>query len=105
MQQCILKNNDDMNKTPIEYKGYLITVTATERHWGFSFGEWSGSYRVWQEGNPVPIVGVIDGNETSTYEAEQRTLRVVKVAIDEAITKSNEQLLLSLSRLGENFVL
>jgi hypothetical protein len=89
----------------IEYKGYVISVTATEQSWGFSFGEWGGTYCVWQKGNSVPIKGIIEGSETYEYEAEKRTIRIVKVAIDEAIHKSGEQLLQSLTQLGERFAL
>lgn len=89
----------------IEYKGYVISVSAIEQSHGFSFGEWSGSYRVWHKENRVPIQGLIDGNATSAYEAEQKTVRIVKVAIDEALSKSSEQLLLSLEKLGERFSL
>lgn len=87
----------------VEYKGYLISVAASEQNWGFSFAEWSGTYCVWQKGNPTPIQGIIEGSETSAYEAEKRTLRIVTVAIDEALTRSTQQLLQSLEKLGERF--
>lgn len=89
----------------LEYKGYVISVTATEQTWGFSFGEWGGTYRVWHKENLTPIEGVIEGCETSAFEAEQRTLRIVKVAIDEATSKTSEQLMQSLSQLGERFAI
>ncbi|CAL63545.1 hypothetical protein ACIQW9_12260 [Herminiimonas sp. NPDC097707] len=89
----------------LEYKGYLISITAIEQAWGFSFGEWGGSYCVWQKGNPTPIKGFIEGTATSAYEAEKKALRIVKVAIDEALAKSSEQLLLSLAKLGDRFSL
>lgn len=89
----------------IEYKGYFISVTATEQTWGFAFGEWGGTYRVWHKENLVPIEGVIEGSEISAYEAEKRTLRIVKVAIDEATAKTSDQLMQSLNQLGERFAL
>ena len=89
----------------IEYKGYFISVAATEQTWGFAFGEWGGTYRVWHKENPVPMEGVIEGSEISAYEAEQKTLRIVKVAIDEATAKTSEQLMQSLHQLGERFAL
>lgn len=89
----------------IEYKGYRISVSASEQSWGFAFGEWVGSYCVWQKGNPVPIEGTMDGYRPSAYEAETRALTAVKSAIDDAIARSGLQLRSTLVKLERQLLI
>lgn len=92
----------------IDYKGYRISVSALEwilQEDDGSRGEWSGAYRIWQHGHVDPIEGIIEGRESSSDDAEQRTLRIVKVAIDETLHLSGKQLRTSLTQLGDRFAL
>ena len=93
----------------IEYKGYRVAVSAQASALADADDDnsnaWSGRYRIWMPGERKPVEGTIDGSERLQDEAAIRTLRIVKVAIDEAMCCPAELARGRLTSLGDRFTL
>lgn len=93
----------------IEYKGYRVAVSARASALADAEDDaqdaWNGAYRIWMPGARKPVEGIIDGSERSQDETTIRTLRIVKVAIDEVSSHPVEQARAKLASLGDHFAL